>query len=142
MLFSENGIPLGTSMYQFYGNSEGAREKGAHKAIPLEKKKSYRWILGAKSSRDICKKHNVVHICDREADIYELFQVILDQGDDFVIRLAKNRILKGSTCRNTVKILDQLDRTESLGQIKIDLPMGRNNKPRDFTAHVYSTTIE
>lgn len=141
LLCTNEGIPLGIPEYQFFGNSKKAKTLGSHKDLPLEEKKSFRWLVGARSTKELCETHRVVHICDREADIYELLQVIVDQGDDFVIRLQNNRILKESTRKNTVKILDKLSQMDSLGKVEIEIPKGRHNKVRKFQGDVYSATV-
>ncbi|VAW82357.1 hypothetical protein MNBD_GAMMA12-959 [hydrothermal vent metagenome] len=77
------GLPLGILDQDIYSRKELSVEKIARKkkshniALPIEEKESIRWLNSMKKTVDIFEGQNkqVVTIVDREADIYDLFQL-------------------------------------------------------------------
>ena len=44
--------------------------------VPIEQKESYRWLENVRQSTALlAEAERIVHICDRESDIYELFSI-------------------------------------------------------------------
>ena len=66
---------------------------------PIEEKESREWLLGMERVKQLRRQHGlriqVVHIIDRGGDVHEVFQKVLDEGDDCVIRSARNRRVAG-----------------------------------------------
>lgn len=61
-------------------------------ALPIEEKESMRWIESLKNSHSAGLKNvNIVTICDREADIYDLFEVAYLNQFPFVVRAHQDR---------------------------------------------------
>jgi hypothetical protein len=91
------GLPLGLCANRFWSRD---KFKGVHALyrkrnstrIPIDKKESYRWIEGVKNSNDILgSSSRLVHIGDREGDMYELFQMAVSQGSNFLVRIKVDR---------------------------------------------------
>ncbi len=57
-------------------------------ALPIEEKESMRWVESLENSNKYpeLKQVKVVTVCDREADIYDLFEVASMNQSPFVIR--------------------------------------------------------
>jgi len=59
------------------------------KSRPIEEKESSKWLRGmvrAAALRDrFSPGTRLLHVCDREADIHEAFQQVIDLGDDAII---------------------------------------------------------
>ena len=66
--------------------------RGNESAAPIESETA-QWMAGVRKSSLVksSTKSPVVHVMDREADSYGLMSLILDNGDDFVIRAQHNR---------------------------------------------------
>jgi hypothetical protein len=74
---------------------------------PIAEKESNRWRETMEDAdRDIGNDINVLHICDREGDNYELFDKAVQSGRHFLIRIVHNRI----TMENE-RILDKIRKT-------------------------------
>lgn len=81
-----NGLPLGILDAQFMsGKIPNVPERRGHR--PIEEMRSRRWLDAIDNCQNILGEDvRKVWICDREADIYELFDKIQSAGDDFIIR--------------------------------------------------------
>ena len=60
---------------------------------PIEKKESFKWIEGIDASISDIKAEKLVHVCDREGDMYELFHHCLSFGTNFLVRSVHKRSL-------------------------------------------------
>jgi hypothetical protein len=97
-------------------NTSLTREQ--QKNRPIEEKESNRWLATMENSgRDIPAAIKVLHVCDREGDIYELFDKAIQSGRSFLVRIAKNRM----TVENA-QILDKIRQTHCKGRIKVLIP--------------------
>ena len=60
---------------------------------PIEEKESYRWLETIQTAaRNAPAQSTLVHIADREGDIYELFALAHKMDEKFVIRAVHNRL--------------------------------------------------
>lgn len=90
---SEKGVPLGVLDQQVWSRSQNRqRDKEAHKFKPITEKESFKWLQGLRHLHEI--EQHVVVICDREADIYELFQHVHEHDLDLIVRAVRNRRLE------------------------------------------------
>lgn len=61
--------------------------------VPIEQKESYRWLENVKQSTALlAAPDRLVHIGDRESDIYELFSIAEDAGTHFLLRTCVDRL--------------------------------------------------
>jgi hypothetical protein len=99
MAFSVEGTPLGLMDVQCwardgdtFGKSDDRKKK------PIEQKESYKWLKSfqavAQAQRQ-CPDTIIVSVGDREADIYELFQLALEdpKGPKLLVRAEQDRLL-------------------------------------------------
>ena len=122
------GLSLGL-LDQSYDTREEAKSKltKAEKATrPIEEKESYRWLeMLRDSTKDIPDSVNVITICDREGDFYELYAAAMEIGKNFVIRVIHDR----KTSENE-KVIAKIRNTKSCGQVTVNIPRDtRNNHP-------------
>lgn len=106
-------------------------ESTKRKQKPIEEKESMKWLEGYRVANEVAQKAfdtQIVTICDREGDIYEIFQeageASKQEGAHFIVRSAQNRKL--ATSKN--KLWDEIRITESLGTIEFDLPNGNREQ--------------
>jgi hypothetical protein len=115
-----DGLVLGVLTQSSYNReqpSNNARTHDSKKVRLLEEKESYRWVqtLG-KSTETLPEGISIVTVCDREGDMYELFDEAVREGQSFLIRIAQNR----KTMENE-KILDEIRKKPCMGRVKMTI---------------------
>jgi hypothetical protein len=99
MAFSLEATPLGLLDVQCWARD--SREFGKHhrrKQLPIEQKESFKWLKSfthvAQAQRE-CPDTMLVSVGDREADIYELFELALQDrhGPKLLVRAEYDRLL-------------------------------------------------
>ncbi len=100
MAFTPEGLPLGLLDAQVWARSQETLGQKAQqrKQLPIEEKESHKWLASftaaAAAQREV-ELTQVVSVGDREADIYELFQLALGRADHphLLIRAGQNRLV-------------------------------------------------
>lgn len=98
LVLTTDGLPLGLAAVKFWTRKKfkGTRALRNHvnlTRIPIEKKESVRWVENLKqSTRQLGAPLRCVHVCDREADIFELFSAAGDANTHFLIRTSVDRV--------------------------------------------------
>lgn len=101
--------PLGVLGYQKV--ERRPREKRNWKAnFNDPKKESVRWLAGARGVSEKLGPQRVIHVMDREADSYELFEELEGLNTQFVIRLAHDRRLVDPESAQPLVIGDALEK--------------------------------
>lgn len=99
MAFDESGTPLGLLDVQCWARApEDFGKKHLRKKLPIKKKESNKWLQSfnqAAKAQQQCPKTKIVSVGDREADIFELFQLALKSGDGpkLLVRAEHDRLL-------------------------------------------------
>ena len=66
--------------------------------MPIEGKESYRWLESVRNSNNLLKEpERLVHIGDREAEIYELFHQAQKDDSNYLIRIKVDRRTEDET---------------------------------------------
>lgn len=77
---------------------------------------SNRWFEGMAATSRLFDDHTkVIHLADREADIYELTHMVQELGDDYLIRLSKGRsrqVLLGSKRSHAESVGEALEKVD------------------------------
>ncbi|MDO9535309.1 MAG: IS4 family transposase, partial [Bacillota bacterium] len=106
---------------------------------PIEEKESYKWIKSMdKSQSGISKGIRLVHVGDREADIYEFFDHAIANQQDFLIRVVQNRITT-----EACKLFDKVKNEPPAGKIVVEIPRDtrRNLTKREATLEIRSIRV-
>ncbi|MBI3555425.1 MAG: IS4 family transposase [Deltaproteobacteria bacterium] len=120
LALTTDGIPLGFLDQKLWTRTRpiGVVTKSGWNftRIPIEEKESFRWIEAMRnSSVRISDPGRLIHIGDREADIFELFGEAKAQGTHFVIRLkTQQRCVEGGG-----RIFDQVETVSPKGRYKL-----------------------
>ncbi len=121
-----SGLPFGLLDQQIWARDP--EQRGQRKANrPIEEKESCKWLT---SMERVANQHfpvgtRVVHVCDREADIYELFGQAISTRQDVLVRIVRNRNTNLDS-----KVFEQLERAEVEGTIIVNIPRDtRRNIP-------------
>jgi hypothetical protein len=126
------GVPLGLLDQQLFAREEAPEEQRRHHTVlPIEEKESYRWLEVLKRSRRVSETTQLVTVCDREADIYEFFQLSAALGAPVLVRANHDRpINKRSmyTEKEIVKLWAHLARQPCTGHFTIAVPLRRATK--------------
>ena len=87
---SLEGVPLGLLDQQVWQRavSQG-RKRNAHQALPITEKESFKGLKGLQNSLPADHAWELITACDREGDIYELFQLAQQQGAKFIVRAGR-----------------------------------------------------
>ena len=141
LLCSPDGTPLGISYQELWSREEWFNEgKNARKSrlrkLPIENKESFRWLEGVQSCatyREAGAK--IVHICDREADIYDLFQLCNDVGDFFVIRAKSERRIENNTWQYS-NLNDFVAKAPTLFEKKLTIQGNSDRKSQTINAKI------
>lgn len=126
-----DGVPLGILRHQAWVRDPEDYGKAKTRAQRnIEEKESYRWV---QCVQDIAQKFNaleqdrpyLIHVFDREGDIYEVFQTLESTGDGAVIRSSHNRKIQGE--QNLLH--DQVRLAPTLGKALLEIPR-KHNEPK------------
>jgi hypothetical protein len=120
-----NGLMLGVLAQSAHNRKQPRNTTLTHdgkQRRALEEKESYRWVQTLDSSTDgLPESVYVVTVCDREGDMYELFDEMDRRGQAFLIRMEHNR----KTMENK-KIMDEIRKKRYMGRVKTMIP--RNSR--------------
>lgn len=136
LLITPSGTPLGLTRQKYFTYEDYLEERGqetrnlqgSHKEYPIEKKASLRWLESIVETENACKelKNRLIHVADREGDIYELLQQSDSLSIKYVIRSMSDRRVKAGkgTIRDTTTINRLLAKAPELGQVAIEIKDG------------------
>lgn len=114
---------LGLIDGQFLSRSEGRR--AVRRAVPIEQKESYRWLLGAERAGRVCAQaRQITVIADRESDIFELF-ARRPASVDLLVRAAQDRGLDDGG-----RLFAQIDAMAPAARANLDLPAKPGRRAR------------
>jgi len=116
-----DGLVLGVLAQSSYNRMQPSNNTLTHdskKFRALADKESYRWVQALGESAEVLPEGiKVVTVCDREGDMYELFDEADRKSRSFLIRIAQNR----RTIDNQ-KILDEIREKPCNGRVKTLIP--------------------
>jgi hypothetical protein len=94
LAFTPAGMPLGLLAQEIWARSEEEEQltDDERKNRPIEEKESYKWLKALQRTVDLTPEGvQVVTVCDREADTYELFVEAQKETTGLLVRAAQNR---------------------------------------------------
>ena len=134
------GLPLGLidqrfiDRKSFHGNNHQKKQVIRHCNAAISDKESQRWIdvLGAVRNYDLGTTR-VIHVADRECDIYEFFRDANELGESVLIRAAQNRSINKRYRREMPKelLFEKLMGKRSQGSTTVRLQVNGKKKFRD-----------
>ena len=136
---SPSGIPMGLLDQQVWSrphNPHSGRKDNAHRALPITEKESMKWLTGLRGSLEPQPAWQTVTICDREADIYELFQEAHNLGAGFIVRAVRDRKLENDSGLKAVLL-----QLPCLLQFKLQLERHDGQTARQAQVELRYTTL-
>ncbi|HBW38068.1 IS4 family transposase [Desulfosporosinus sp. BICA1-9] len=125
------GIAIGLLDQKIWTRDPAERGKRKEKRQkPIEEKESYKWLESMdKSQLGIPKELRLVHVGDREADVYEFYDHAISNDQDFLVRVVQNR-----KTTEACKLFDKVKNEPSAGEIIVEIPRDtRRNVPKRTT---------
>jgi len=98
LVVTKEGLPLGLAAIKFwtrdkFHGANALKRRINPTRVSIERKESYRWLENLKQSTALLgQPQRMVHIGDRESDIYELFCIAQDAGTNFLLRTCVDRL--------------------------------------------------
>ena len=100
MAFNAQGTPLGLLDVQCWARDpQDFGKKKRRRQLPIEEKESNKWLTSFRKLQEVqrqCHQTRLVSVGDREADIYELFELACTDpsGPKLLVRASVDRLLK------------------------------------------------
>jgi len=132
MAFNPEGTPLGLLDVQCWAR-DGADfgKKKRRNSAPIEQKESFKWLLSFRKvaqAQKQCPETMVVSVGDREADVYELFELALKDstGPKLLIRAEQDRLL----AEDQGQLWDKMEQQKVAGIQELQVPRQKNRPAR------------
>lgn len=104
LAITTEGLPLGLGSIRFwtrkvFKNTQLMKRKVNPTRVPIEAKESIKWIENLRVSTDLLQSDSskLIHVGDRESDIYEFFCECERLGTNFLVRSCVNRLANETT---------------------------------------------
>lgn len=138
---------LGVLSQQVYARQgkRPAEETGAQRK--QRRRESERWQEGSCQVADALaqapsgQRPRVLHVFDREGDIFEALEMLDALGEGFVIRATHNRRLKTKACRGA-HLLEAVRRAPVRGQRRVLVPRGPGRAERLAVLEVRACAVQ
>ncbi|MEB3213777.1 MAG: IS4 family transposase [Leptolyngbyaceae bacterium] len=128
---SGDGEPLGLLHQVHWSRAQRKGKKGERRRKPIEEKESYRWLSTLQAAeQDKPDSVQLIHVGDREADIFELFAQPRADKSDLLIRAEHNRKVQ----HELGYLIPTLEQAPVVGERTIELQ--RNPKRPAREAHL------
>jgi hypothetical protein len=132
MAFNREGTPLGLLDVQCWARDGGdfGKKKRRH-SLPIKEKESYKWLVSFRKVAEAqkqCPQTMVVSVGDREADVYELFELAWSDpsGPKLLIRAEQDRLL----AEGQGHLWEKMAQQEVAGTQEIQVPRRKNRPAR------------
>lgn len=130
LALTEKGLPLGLLSEKMWARQKQKITGHAHTKLGISKKESFRWIEGLRDAQSLVPETTeIIMVCDREADIYELFEEAIDLNVGLVVRLQHDRILEEEDFEG-LRIYDRLGLEKTNFVTKVEIPSSGKRLPR------------
>lgn len=136
-----SGVPLGLLTQSFWVRPVGQPSHRPQdlRRQPIEEKESYRWLQALEQTLALTPAGvQVVTVCDREADIYEMFSVAQERAAVVLVRAATDRVLLEPGLGN---LWARLERQPRAGTLVVDLTGNGQRLARQATVSVRFTRL-
>lgn len=133
MAFRPDGLALGLLDVQCWNRKKFGVKKQRQKK-PIADKESGKWLkplVVVEQAARRCQNSRLVTVCDREADIYEFFELAHREGHELLVRATQNRSLEDGDGRRLRAYMESLPPAA-----EIELAVPRNGTQPARTARM------
>lgn len=142
LVVSPTGMPLGKLTQKFFTRAIGqpAHTPSELAKLPIEEKESYKWVEAFEQTLELAPEGvEVITVCDREADIYEMFVLAQEKEAGLVIRASSDRVLAEPGVR---KLWQKVEQQKVAGYLTLHLPKNQTRQARQATVSVRFTPLQ
>ena len=135
------GQPLGLLTQAFVERPLGqpAHTPQEMRKLPIEEKESYRWLQALAQTCKLAPAGvQVVTVCDREADIYDLFALAQEQQASLLVRAADNRRLQDDAVKH---LWSKVEQQPLQGELSVQITGNDQRKDRQATVTIRYCTV-
>ena len=139
---TEKGVPLGLLTQDFFTRpiGEPAHRPEELAKLPIEEKESYHWLQAFEQTLALAPDDvEVITVCDREADIYEMFVLAQKEEASLLVRASSNRKLLDE---ETGKLWPAVEQQPIAGNLTVDITGNSERKARTANVSVRYTSVE
>lgn len=134
---SGDGNPLGLLHQQCWTREQQKGKAKERRKKPIEQKESYRWLQTLHAAEvGLASLKRVIHVGDREADIFELFATPRQANSDLLLRVSHNRKVR----HELGYLIPTLEQAPVMGTTAIDI--NRNPKQAARSAQLQVRAME
>lgn len=136
LALNDKGLPLGIIHQEFIDRQsfkdKGRLTKTQYQRLPISQKESKRWPEFIKISKALnTGEAQIIHIADREGDIYELYRDCLNWEENFLIRASHDRSINKKKRRgvhSNEKLFELLETSRDQGVVSIQVSSSKQGK--------------
>jgi hypothetical protein len=142
LVVTPTGMPLGKLTQKFFTRPIGelAHTPSELAKLPIEEKESYKWIEAFEQTLKLAPEGvKVITVCDREADIYEMFVLAEEKEAGLVIRASSDRVLAEKGVR---KLWKKMEQQAIAGHLSLHIPKNQKRQARQATVSVRFTQVQ
>ena len=135
------GVPLGLLTQAFFTRpiGEPAHKPGELQKLPIEEKESYRWLQAFEQTLALAPSNvQVLTVCDREADIYEMFVLAQEKEAELLVRASSNRRLAE---QEVDKLWAKVEQQPLAGHLTVRIAKNQKQEAREATVSVRFTQV-
>ena len=142
LALTPTGMPLGLLSQAFFTRpvDEPSHQPNELHKLPIEEKESYRWLQAFEQTIALTPDGvDVVTVCDREADIYEMFSLAQEKAAKLLVRAAADRVLVDNEAR---KLWPKVEGQAIAGFLKVHIPPNQKRAARTATVSIRFTQVK
>jgi hypothetical protein len=135
------GMPLGLLTQAFFTRPEGepSHRPEECRQLPIEEKESYRWLQAFEQTLALAPPGvEVITVCDREADIYEMFALAQEGEAPLLVRASSDRALLDDEVR---KLWPKVEAQPVTGYLTVGILGNDKRQARQATVSVRFTSV-
>jgi hypothetical protein len=135
---SRDGEPLGILNQHCWSRRRRRGQRGKRRQKPIEQKESHRWLQAAQANEEALQDvKQVVHIGDREADIFDLFARPRAENSDLLIRATHNRKVQ----HELDYLIPSVTQAPLLGELRVQVPRNPQRPAREAVLELRALTV-
>lgn len=141
LALTTTGLPLGVLTQEIWARPLGQPSKTPAECgrQPIEEKESYKWIKAFRQTLALAPTGvRTLTVCDREADIYEMFELADQEEAGLLVRARFNRALVDEFLG---KLWAKVEQSAIAGQLRVHVPKSDKQPERDAVVSIRFTNV-
>jgi len=142
LALTTTGVPLGLLTQAFFSRPEDepSHQPNELNRLPIEEKESYKWLQALEQTLELAPAGvDVVTVCDREADIYEMFTLAQEKEAKLLVRASFDRTLADNEGR---KLWQKVEQEAGAGHLTVQITKNQKQAARQATVSVRFTEVK